>query len=150
MGFFDNLKSSLAETGQDLSQKAKDATEIFRLTNLNKTKEKEIEKVIYQIGSTYYANYRNECVEKMPELANKEIIEKLSTEEICPQCGKKVNPGSKFCIYCGAALEAPAEQPEEKAEVKVCKACGKPLEEGVVFCTNCGTKIEDDKATEEN
>ena len=44
MGFFDNLKSSLAETGQDLSQKAKDTTEIFRLTNLNKTKEKEIEK----------------------------------------------------------------------------------------------------------
>lgn len=68
-GIFDNLKSSLTETGQDLSQKAKDATEIFRLTNLNKTKEKEIEKVIYQIGSTYYANYRNECVEKMPELA---------------------------------------------------------------------------------
>ena len=56
------------------------------------------------------------------------MIEKLSTEEICPQCGKKVNPGSKFCIYCGAALEAPAEQPEEKAEVKVCKTCGKPLE----------------------
>ena len=101
-------------------------------------------------------------MEKMPELAaqikslqaeiaaNKEMIEKLSTEEICPQCRKKVNPGSKFCIYCGAALEAPTEQPEEKAEVKVCKACGKPLEEGAVFCTNCGTKIEDDKATEEN
>ena len=69
MGFFDNLKSSLTETGQDLSQKAKDTTEIFRLTNLNKTKEKEIEKVIYQIGSTYYANYRDECMEKMPELA---------------------------------------------------------------------------------
>ena len=81
---------------------------------------------------------------------NKEMIEKLSTEEICPQCGKKVNPGSKFCIYCGAALEVPAEQPEEKAEVKVCKTCGKPLEEGAVFCTNCGTKIEDDKTTEEN
>ena len=162
MGFFDNLKSSLTETGQDLSQKAKDTTEIFRLTNLNKTKEKEIEKVIYQIGSTYYANYRDECMEKMPELAaqikslqdeiaaNKEMIEKLSTEEICPQCGKKVNPGSKFCIYCGTALEAPAEQPEEKVEVKVCKTCGKPLEEGAVFCTNCGTKIEDDKANEEN
>ena len=89
MGFFDNLKSSLAETGQDLSQKAKDTTEIFRLTSLNKTKEKEIEKVIYQIGSTYYANYRDECMEKMPELAeqintlkneitaNKEMIEKV-------------------------------------------------------------------------
>lgn len=158
MGFFDNLKSSLTETGQDLSQKAKNTTEIFRLTNLNKTKEKEI----CQIGSTYYANYRDECAEKMPELAaqikslqdeiaaNREMIEKLSTEEICPQCGKKVNPGSKFCIYCGAALEAPAEQREVQTEVKVCKSCGKPLEEGAVFCTNCGTKVEDDKATEEN
>ena len=77
-------------------------------------------------------------------------VEKFLKEEICPQCGKKVNPGSKFCIYCGAALEVPAEQPEEKAEVKVCKTCGKPLEEGAVFCTNCGTKIEDDKTTEEN
>ncbi len=44
MGFFDNLKNSLTETGQDLSQKAKDTTEIFRLTNLNKTKEKKLKK----------------------------------------------------------------------------------------------------------
>ena len=29
MGFFDNLKSSLAETGQDLSQKAKDTIKIM-------------------------------------------------------------------------------------------------------------------------
>ena len=50
MGFFDNLKSSLTETGQDLSQKAKDTTEIFRLTNLNKTKEKEIEKATKNIN----------------------------------------------------------------------------------------------------
>ena len=44
-------------------------------------------------------------MEKMPELAaqikslqdeimtNKEMIEKLSTEEICPQCGKKSESG---------------------------------------------------------
>ena len=163
MGFFDNLKNSLTETGQDLSQKAKDTTEIFRLTNLNKTKEKEIEKVIYQIGSTYYANYRDECMEKMPELAaqikslqaeiaaNKEMIEKLSTEEICPQCGKKVNPGSKFCIYCGAALEAPTEQPEEKGRSESVQSPVKSRwKRGLYSVQNCGTKIEDDKATEEN
>ena len=50
MGFFDNVKNSFTETSQDLTKKAKDTTEIFRLNNLNKTKEKEIEKVIYQIG----------------------------------------------------------------------------------------------------
>ena len=44
MGFFDNLKSSLTETGQDLSQKAKDATEIFRLTNLIRQKKKKLKK----------------------------------------------------------------------------------------------------------
>ena len=66
MGFFDNLKSSLTETGQDLSQKAKDTTEIFRLTNSNKTKEKEIEALTFKIASKYYANYRDECMEKRP------------------------------------------------------------------------------------
>ena len=35
MGFFDNVRSSLTETSQDLTQKAKDTTEIFRLGNLN-------------------------------------------------------------------------------------------------------------------
>ena len=80
MGFFDNLKSSLTETGQDLSQKAKDTTEIFRLTNLNKTKEKEIEKVIYQIGSTYYANYRDECVEKIKKAGYEVFVEPKDIE----------------------------------------------------------------------
>ena len=103
MGFFDNLKSSLAETGQDLSQKAKDTTEIFRLTNLNKTKEKEIEKVIYQIGSTYYANYRDECMEKMPELA---VQIKSLQDEIA------VN---KECIVVNA------HDPERKEKVRITK-----------------------------
>ena len=49
MGFFDNVKSSLTETSQDLTKKAKDTTEIYRLNNANKAKEKEIEKIIYQI-----------------------------------------------------------------------------------------------------
>ena len=90
MGFFDNVKSSLTETSQDLTKKAKDTTEIYRLNNANKTKEKEIEKVIYQIGLRYFDNYREECREKCPELvgrieqlqmeiaANKQMVEQLS------------------------------------------------------------------------
>ena len=31
MGFFDNVKNSLSETSQELTQKAKDTTEIYRL-----------------------------------------------------------------------------------------------------------------------
>lgn len=153
MGFFDNVKNSLTETSQDLTQKAKDTTEIFRLNNVNKSKEKEIEKVMYQIGSMYYANYMEECVTKFPELAkqvqdlqaeiaaNKEMIEKLSLEKVCPNCGKKVNTGSKFCIYCGSPITVPVQTTEEVSG-EVCKACGKPLEEGAAFCTYCGTAVE--------
>ena len=152
MGFFDNVRSSLTETSQDLTKKAKDTTEIFRLTNLNKTKEKEIEKVIYQVGMAYYSNCKDECEMKFPELvsqiqklqeeiaANKEMIEKLSIEEVCPKCGKKLSPGAKFCIYCGSSMD------EVKSTVKLsgqmCSACGNPIEEGAAFCTHCGTPIQ--------
>lgn len=152
MGFFDNVRSSLTETSQDLTKKAKDTTEIFRLTNLNKTKEKEIEKVIYQVGTAYYSNCKDECEMKFPELvsqiqklqeeiaANKEMIEKLSIEEVCPKCGKKLSPGAKFCIYCGSSMD------EVKSTVKLsgqmCSACGNPIEEGAAFCTHCGTPIQ--------
>ena len=69
------------------------------------------------------------------------MIEKLSVEEVCPNCGKKVNTGSKFCIYCGSPITAPVQTAEEVSG-EVCKACGKPLEEGAAFCTYCGTAVE--------
>lgn len=153
MGFFDNVKNSLTETSQDLTKKAKDTSEIFRLNNANKAKEKEIEKTMYEIGIVYYSNYMEECVEKFPELAgqvqrlqqeiaaNKEAIEKLSVEEVCPNCGKKINSGSRFCIYCGAAITGEASQPVNESGEK-CASCGKTLEEGAAFCTYCGTPVE--------
>lgn len=76
MGFFDDVKNSLTEKSQDLSKKAKDTTEIYRLNNANKSMEKEVEKLIYQIGLRYYANYKDECAEKCPDLI--EQIDHLS------------------------------------------------------------------------
>lgn len=153
MGFFENVKNTITETSQELTQKAKETTEIYRLNNANKSNEKEIEKLMYQIGVSYYSNYKEECVDKFSELTqqvenlqneiagNKEAIEKLSTEEVCANCGKKVNPGSKFCIYCGATVvQNNAESVELSGEV--CSNCGCSLEAGAVFCTNCGTRVE--------
>lgn len=158
MKFFDNVKNSLTETSQELTQKAKDTTEIYRLNNLNKTKEKEIEKLVYQIGLTYYSNFHEECEEKFSDLTtqiaqiqkeiaeNKQMVEKLSTEEVCPSCGKKLTGGSKFCIYCGTSLDAAKNK--TSVNEKTCSSCGKPLEEGAAFCTHCGTPVPEETTEE--
>ena len=145
MGFFDNVKNSLSETSQELTQKAKDTTEIYRLNNLNKT---------------YYSNFREECEEKFADLTtqiaqiqkeiaeNKQMVEKLSTEEVCPSCGKKLTGGSKFCIYCGTSLDAVKSQANVSG--KTCNSCGKPLDEGAAFCTYCGTPVPEGKEEKED
>ena len=50
----------------------------------------------------------------------------------CPNCGKEVPEGSKFCGECGA-----------KIEEYVCKNCGQKLAPGSKFCGNCGTRREE-------
>ena len=156
MGFFDDMKNSLTEKSQDLSKKAKDTTEIYRLNNANKSMEKEVEKLIYQIGLRYYANYKDECTEKCPDLieqidqlyqtmeANKQQIEQLSIVEVCPNCGKKLDPNAKFCVNCGTAINREPAPVAPNPSGKVCASCGTPLEDDAAFCTNCGTPVKND------
>jgi len=50
----------------------------------------------------------------------------------CPSCGKQNQPDMKFCMECGAKLEA---------EKRIC-VCGAEVEPGVRFCSECGAKYE--------
>ncbi|MGQ9585364.1 MAG: SPFH domain-containing protein [Anaerolineae bacterium] len=47
----------------------------------------------------------------------------------CPECGKPVPVGAKFCPNCGA-----------KQESHFCPECGQPVPAGAKFCPNCGAK----------
>jgi len=53
----------------------------------------------------------------------------------CEKCGKQINDDSKFCMYCGAAVQ------KTEPEGKVCPDCGKEFEENMVFCDQCGRKL---------
>ncbi len=50
----------------------------------------------------------------------------------CPDCGKDIPFGSKFCPECGRNLTATV----------TCTKCGATLPAGSKFCQNCGHKLE--------
>ncbi len=59
----------------------------------------------------------------------------------CPQCGKAIKPGRKFCGSCGTpvALSAPPQTPAKLT----CPQCHQPVNPGAKFCRNCGTLLAD-------
>lgn len=67
-----------------------------------------------------------------PAAAEKTPVQNMT----CPRCGKKIDHGFKFCMYCGQQLNVPGAAPQ------TCKACGKQLRPGNRFCVYCGTPAE--------
>lgn len=72
------------------------------------------------------------------------------TTTTCPNCGKPLRPGTKFCGNCGStvitATPPKAAAPERDYSASqsvgdVCPHCGKPLRGGAKFCNNCGKPI---------
>ena len=69
---------------------------------------------------------------------------------ICPNCGAALEDGAKFCVICGAKLEAepaPAAAPEVRqeapaaAQAAVCPKCGAPRQGTESFCMFCGAPL---------
>ena len=62
-----------------------------------------------------------------------EVSEDVTAAEglACPSCERDNPPGAKFCLQCGARIEAPAN----------CPQCGTELPKEALFCTSCGVVI---------
>ncbi|MEE1086926.1 MAG: zinc ribbon domain-containing protein [Schaedlerella sp.] len=92
------------------------------------------------------------CGEKMPM----KQTENLAENQIqCMNCGKILEKGVNFCIFCGTPVnvteepafitEEPAfitEEPEIPQE-KICSKCGFKNEVDSLFCTECGNRLND-------
>ena len=75
--------------------------------------------------------------EASPEKANTPAP---SAVYACPRCGKPIRAGARFCSYCGAKAEPPAEV-APPAEPR-CPNCQAPVRPGARFCGACGHELD--------
>lgn len=80
-----------------------------------------------------------------------------NTKVACPNCGKMIDKGVKFCPECGKPTKTTVKCPKCGAEVGkdakfcpecgnamgkiTCPKCGKELKPGTKFCPECGEKL---------
>ncbi len=117
MSAWDDLKGSLFAAGRDVSQKAKEVSEIAKLKMDIHSKEDFVEKQYANLGRAYYeANKANasekdaeqfrvitEAIEEIKRM-NQQVLDIQGVAQ-CPNCGKKVPAGNAFCSDCGAKLD---------------------------------------------
>ena len=117
MSAWDNLKGSLFAAGRDVSQKAKEVSEVAKLKMDIHTKEAFVEKQFAALGRAYYEvnkdNASEAAVEKFAVIKEAlEEIERMSQQVLdiqgvvqCPNCGKKMPADNSFCSDCGTKLD---------------------------------------------
>ena len=117
MSAWDNLKGSLFAAGRDVSQKAKEVSEVAKLKMDIHTKEAFVEKQFAALGRAYYEvnkdNASEADAEKFAVIKEAlEEIERMSQQVLdiqgvvqCPNCGKKMPSDNSFCSDCGTKLD---------------------------------------------
>jgi len=138
MGFFDKVKD-VADTIVDSVEKgAKNVSDTSKKTADKMRIKKEISKVAgeinrayAEIGKKYFELHADNPEEVYAEsittiLSNNMKLNELNTELhqlsnkfVCPSCNGTVSDTDKFCASCGAQLNFPKPQTEEKEPVEV-------------------------------
>lgn len=116
MGFFDELTESLTTAGRDVSQKAKEVSEIAKLKLDIKSKEDYVQKQYAALGAAYFEKHKDEegieeaeqfflIKEALSEIERMRAeVLKLQGAAECPKCGVKMPEGATFCSNCGAKM----------------------------------------------
>ena len=97
MEFFDKLSESLVSAGKDVSQKAKDVSEIAKLKLDIKSKEDE------ECEEAEQFFLIREAVEEI-ERMKAEVLRIQGSAE-CPKCGAKMPEGAVYCSNCGTKMD---------------------------------------------
>ncbi len=117
MANWENIKDSLFAAGRDVSQKAKEVSEVAKLKMDIHAKEDFVEKQFAILGRAYYEVKKdNVSAEEEEQFAViKEALDEIERMNqqmldiqgvvVCPNCGKKVPADNCYCSACGAKLD---------------------------------------------
>lgn len=116
MGFFDELTESLTIAGKDVTQKAKEVSELAKLKLDIKSKEEYVQKQYATLGAAYFEKHKDEegideaeqfylIKEALAEIDRmKQEVLKLQGAAECPKCGVRMPEGATFCSNCGTKM----------------------------------------------
>ena len=135
MNILDGLGETLNSAYNDVSKKAKDASDIAKLSYKIKQKESFVSVQYGAIGKAFFEDHKddatpayegvaliNEALQEIEEL--KEELAKIKGTKKCPGCGAELKGKPAYCSKCGTKIEY-----EEEAEAKEEVAEDKPAEE---------------------
>ena len=74
------------------------------------------------------------------EKAERLRLEQEAKSAVCPQCGKPLRPGARFCSGCGATIGLTTEP---APSIPICPNCGRKLRPGAKFCAGCGKRLQE-------
>ena len=137
--WINELTEMLSRTAQRAGSLAGSMYENQKLRSEVSAKEREIKKIMAEIGKTIFTRFADGAEYDLEILSMcEEIQEKLSEvdelnkdaasrkgKKLCPACGKEIDKKFMYCPFCGAECpveEEPAEEPAEEAEAEETEA----------------------------
>lgn len=166
MDFFNKMGETLTSKSKDVARKAKDITEIAKLSGQIGIKEADLNHIYQELGRLVYAQksewFNQQLSEKVGQAdeVNQEI-ERMKKEllslkglKVCASCGDEVSDEVIFCPKCGARMPEEPKAPEQEkgAAADTAEAAGEEAHEeeakseGANVCPGCGKAADEDSA----
>ena len=124
MELFDKLGDTLVSVTKDATQKAKDISELARISMEIHSKQDYINKLYQEIGRLYFEAHKDDEQQEFEDEItllkdSQEVLEDLKRQKNqlkgtikCDNCGQEIPSDADFCSKCGSKLEKTKKEEE--------------------------------------
>ena len=124
MEVIDKIGDTIVTVSRDVTQKAKDLSEIAKIRMDIRSKQDYITKLYQEMGKSYFEKHKNDDQPKYGQVSlikeAEEVIEELKEQlgaikgtQKCPECGNEMPLDADYCSKCGVKLNVIFEEEDE-------------------------------------